>query len=52
MGYSHIRLTEDESTVCTITLSWVKYGYKRLPMGDINSPETFQQKMNDLFQEF
>ena len=50
MAYSNIRMTEDESNVCTIILSWVKYGYKRLPMEVINSPEKFQQKMNDLFQ--
>ena len=30
----------------------VKYYYKRLPMGVANSPEMFQQKMNDLFHGF
>ena len=29
-----------------------KYRYKRLPMGVANSPDIFQQKMNDLFQVF
>ena len=29
-----------------------KYQYKRLPMGVANSPETFQQKMYDLFHGF
>ena len=29
-----------------------KYRYKRLPMGVANSPEIFQQNMNDLFHVF
>ena len=29
-----------------------KYRYKRLQMGVSNSPDIFQQKMNDLFHEF
>ena len=33
-------------------LPWVKYRYKRLMMGVANSPEIFQQRMNDLFHEF
>ena len=28
---------------------WGKYRYKRLPMGVANSPDIFQQKVNDLF---
>ena len=31
---------------------WGKYRYKRLPMGVANSPDIFQQKMNDLFHGF
>ena len=38
MGYYHIRLSEQDSNICTIILPWVKYRYKRLPMGDSNSP--------------
>ena len=29
-----------------------KYRYKRLPMGVANSPDIFQQKINDLFHGF
>ena len=29
---------------------WGKYRYKRLPMGVSNSPEIFQEKMNELFR--
>ena len=29
-----------------------KYWYKRLPMGVVNSPDIFQQKINDLFHGF
>ena len=50
--YYHIRLTEDASNLCTIIILFGKYRYKCLPMGVSNSPETFQQKMKDLFQGF
>ena len=52
MVYYHIQVTEDASNLCTVILSWIKYRYKRLPMGVSNSPENFQQKMNYLFQGF
>ena len=52
MEYFHIRLTEDTSNLCTIILPWGKYRYKRLPMVVSNSPDIFQQKINDLFQGF
>ena len=52
MGYYHIRLRKNVSKLCTIILPWGKYRYKRLPMGVTNSPEIFQQKMNDLFHGF
>ena len=29
-----------------------KYRYKNLPMGVANSPDIFQQKINDLFRGF
>ena len=35
-----------------IIFNWVKYQYKRLPMGIENSPENFQQKMNNIFHVF
>ena len=49
MGYYHIRLSENASNLCTIILLWGGYCYKHLPMGVANSPDIFQQKMNDLF---
>ena len=49
MVYYHIQLSKNESNLCKIIIPWVKYQYKRLPMGVANSPEIFQQKMNDLF---
>ena len=52
MGYYHIRLSKNSSNLCTIIIPWVKYRYKRLPMGVANFPDIFQQKMNDLFHVF
>jgi hypothetical protein len=34
--------------LCTITTQWGKYEHQRLPMGLCNSPDIFQEKMNDL----
>ena len=50
MGYYCIRLSERASILCTIILPWVKYEYKRLPMGLCNSPYIFQEKMNEIFR--
>ena len=33
MGYYTIRLDPTASKMCTIIFPWVKYSYKRLPMG-------------------
>ena len=52
MVYYHIRLSENASTLCMIILLWVKYRYKRLPMGVANLPYIFRQKMNDSFHRF
>ena len=52
MVHYHIRPRKNASNLCTIILLWVKYWYKRIPMGDANSPDIFQQKMNDLFCGF
>ena len=49
MVYYHIRLSEESSNLCTIILPWVKYKYKCPPMGVCNSPEHFQEKMNEIF---
>ena len=46
----HIRLSENASNL--FILPWVKYQYKRLPMGVANLPDIFQQKINDLFHIF
>ena len=50
MGYYHIRLTPHASSICTVILPWGKYEYLRLPMGLCNSPDIFQEKMNDLME--
>ena len=52
MGYYHIELTPDASKLCTIVLPWGKYEYCKLPMGLCNSPDIFQEKMNELFAGF
>jgi hypothetical protein len=48
MGYYHIELSDAAKELCTITTRWGKYEYQRLPMGLCNSPDIFQEKMNDL----
>ena len=45
MRYYQIYLSEESSNLFTIILPWGKYQYKLSPMGDINSPEIFQDKM-------
>ena len=52
MGYYHIKLRKNASNICNIILLWGKYCHMRLPMAFSNSPEMFQQKMNDLFHGF
>ena len=52
MGYYHIRLSNQDSNLCTIILPWGKYKYKRLPMAICNSPNIFQGKMNKMFRGF
>ena len=49
MGFYHIELTPNLSALCTIILPWEKYEYLKLPMGLVNSPDIFQEKMGDLF---
>ena len=51
MGYYHIELTPGLSALCTIVLPWGKYEYVKLPMGLCNSPDIFQEKMNELFAD-
>ena len=52
MCYYHIRLSEQASNLCTIILLWGNYRYKPLPMGVSNSPDIFQEKMNEIFRDF
>ena len=49
MGYYHIELSPASKRLCTIVLPWGKYEYQKLPMGLCNSPDVFQEKMNELF---
>ena len=49
MGYYHIELDADLHKLCTIVLPWAKYEYCRLPMGLCNSPDIFQEKVNNMF---
>jgi hypothetical protein len=50
MGYYTIRLDPDASKICTIIFHWVKYSYKRLPIGITGSPDFFQAKMMELME--
>ena len=52
MGYYHIRLSPESSKLCTIVLPFGKFEYLKLPMGLCNSPDIFQEKINELFQGF
>ena len=51
-GYCHIQLSKNSSNLCMIILPWGNYQYKHLSMRVANSPDIFQQKMNDLFHGF
>ena len=51
MGYYHILLSPEASRMCTVVFPWGKYEYNRLPMGLCNSPDIFQEKMGELFQD-
>ena len=48
MGYYHIRLSPYSSSLCTIIFPCGKYECLRLPMGLCNSPDIFQEKINEL----
>ena len=48
----HIQLTEYASNLCTIIIPWGKEFYYCLPKVVSNSPDIFQNKMNNLFQGF
>lgn len=48
MGYYHILLTPNASSLCTDVLPWGISDYLRLPMGLCKSPDILQDKMNEL----
>ena len=50
MGYYHLVLSAKSRELCTIVLPFGKYEYQRIPMGLCNSPDIFQEKMNELFE--
>ena len=52
MGYYHIRISKQASNLCIITLPWRKYRYKQVPVGVSNSPDIFQEKMNEMLRGF
>ena len=51
MGYYHITLCPKSRKLCTIVLPWGKFEYQKFPMGLCNSPDIFQEKMNELFHD-
>jgi hypothetical protein len=51
MGYYHIRLTPESSSFCTVIFPWGKFEYLRFPMGLCNSPDIFQEKMEEVFYD-
>ena len=52
MGYYHNTLCPISWKLCTIVQALGKYEYHKLPMGLCNSPDIFQDKMNELFNRF
>ena len=51
MGYYHIRLDNFSKSLCTLILPWGKYEMQVLPMRLSNSPDIFQEKMNELLHD-
>ena len=51
MGYYHIKLCPFSRKLFTIVFPWGKYEYQELPMGLCNSPDVFQEKMNEVFND-
>ena len=51
MGYYHIELHPESKKLCTLVFPWGKYEPQKLPMGLANSPDIFQEKMSNLFQD-
>jgi hypothetical protein len=51
MGFWCILLDRNSQRLCTIVLPWGKYSYVRLPMGLSVSPDIYQEKMANLFED-
>ena len=51
MGYYHIELSPASKELCTLVFPFGKYEMQRLPMGLCNSPDIFQEKMSELFND-
>ena len=49
MGYYHTNLYTDSKQLCTIVLPRGKYEYQKLQTCLCNSPDIFQEKMDELF---
>ena len=49
MGYYHLELSPESKELCTIVLPFGKFEYQKIPMGLCNSPDIFQEKMDELF---
>ena len=50
MGYYHLELSPESKELCTIVLPFGKFEYQKIPMGLCNSPDIFQEKMDELFE--
>ena len=48
MDYYHILLASNASRLCMVALPWGKYEYVSLSMGLCNSPDIFQERINEL----
>ena len=51
MGYYNIKLSNDASKLCTIVTPFGKYKYLRLPMGISITPDIFQDRMCQFFED-
>jgi Reverse transcriptase (RNA-dependent DNA polymerase) len=52
MGYYHIKLCPDSKKLCTLVFPFEMYKMQCLPKGLCKSPDTFQEKMSELFDDF
>ena len=50
MVYYHKYLRKEAVNLCTTILPWGNYLYKCLPTGVSNSPEIFQDNLNEMFR--